>query len=426
MSNLYYDAGPSAFGQKVCLATTAYDSPDSSYTFSIQKSREALAEEGIESAYLLLSGNCHVDDARNSVIAEFLTTDCTDLVFLDADVSWNEEDLVTLCQYDHDVVGGVYPYRRDGMQDAMPVRPLLSDEVVAGDGLIEVEGVPTGFLRIRRVVLERLAEAVPHFHKQGGSRTEDPLIFERTLEDGIRWGGDLVFCNKWRAMGGKVFAATEMRLGHTGKKTEYDSLAACLRRGHGLTLGHVAHALRDGSETENHFLEVADYVKNLWSVPPFVMAAVAILARAANGPIIETGSGVSTIIMAAANPDQTVFCLEHDPLWAMQLERWAYEAGVKNIALCQTNIVDGWYDLEPFPDLPKRFALGLNDGPPRALGNRMGFFDHFSCDVIVADDADTYAAEIEAWCAANERPVTFETRLAIIRPREREKLYAVV
>jgi acetone carboxylase gamma subunit len=42
----------------------------------------------------LLSGNCHVDDARNSVVREFLASDCTELVFIDADVSWEPETLV--------------------------------------------------------------------------------------------------------------------------------------------------------------------------------------------------------------------------------------------------------------------------------------------------------------------------------------------
>jgi hypothetical protein len=95
------------------LATTAYDSPDASYTFSIQKSRQALTDAGIQSSYLLNHGNCHVDDARNVVVQEFLLSDCTDLVFIDADVSWETKDLVTLIRYPRDVVGGIYPFRRD-------------------------------------------------------------------------------------------------------------------------------------------------------------------------------------------------------------------------------------------------------------------------------------------------------------------------
>ena len=47
--------------------------------------------------------------------------------------------------------------------------------------------------------------------------------------------------------------------------------------------------------------------------------------------------------------------------------------------------------LQPLTDdLPKRFALGLHDGPPRRFGNRMDFFDDLAkrCDRIVVDDTD--------------------------------------
>ena len=96
MSNLYFDEGSKATGQKVLLATTVYESPSAGYVFSIQKTRMALEAAGIQTAYLLLSGNCHVDDARNIVVQHFLLTDCTDLVFIDADVYWNTDAMTLL------------------------------------------------------------------------------------------------------------------------------------------------------------------------------------------------------------------------------------------------------------------------------------------------------------------------------------------
>jgi len=105
-------------------------------------SREALHDAGIGTAYLLLRGNCHVDDARNRIVQEFLTTDCTDLVFIDADVEWHSSDLVKLCQYDLDVVGGVYPHRRKDKQEELPMRMMKGKFPV--DGLMEVEAYQQG------------------------------------------------------------------------------------------------------------------------------------------------------------------------------------------------------------------------------------------------------------------------------------------
>src|SRR5689334_6511480 len=127
------------------LATTSYGSPDASYTYAISRSREALTAVGIPSAYFLLVGHCHVDDARNVVVRNFLESDCTDLMFLDADVSWEPSGLVQICQRDVDLVGGIYPYRRESQN--MPVR-MLDTRFPDETGLLEVEGLPTGFMKI--------------------------------------------------------------------------------------------------------------------------------------------------------------------------------------------------------------------------------------------------------------------------------------
>lgn len=421
MSSLYIDAGPSASGQKVMLATTAYDSPDASYTFSIARSREALSKAGIQSAYLLLTGNCHVDDARNTVVRDFLASDCTDLVFLDADVSWEPEHLVQLCRYDRDLVGGVYPFRRDGGgKEGMPVRNKRGCYVPDADGLLEVEGLPTGFMRIRRHVLETLAADAETFRKDDSRPI--PLIFERGIFEGGRLGGDIGFCMKWAAKGGKVYAAAEMRLGHCGKQVIKDSLAASLRRQAGETLRHVAGLIREGRETEDTYWEALKAVNNPWGAQVDILSLSVLLARKAKAPIIEAGSGLTTILMAAAT-DQTVWCIEHSENFARQLELMARQAGVRNIALVTAPLKDGWYDIaDDLPQMPGQYSIGLIDGPPRVMGDRMKFFDVFGdrCEIFLADDANDagYAAKLTSWAEGHNRPIQIDDhRAAVILQR---------
>ncbi len=421
MSNLFYDSGSAAAGQKVMLATTAYDNPDAAYTFSIQQSRQALSQAGIQSSYLLLSGNCHVDDARNIVCQEFLLSDCTDLVFLDADVSWEPHCLVELCGYDCDIVGGVYPYRREEKKN-MPVRMIEGIFEPDENGLLQVEGIPAGFTRIKRHVIERLAGGANKFWNNPDKRSEVPILFERFYHEGTRWSGDLHFCNKWRATGGKVFAAYEMRLGHTAKAIITDSLGAALRRQRGQTLRHVADEVRQGSNDIALLSEALRHVDNAYGAMVDVLALAVLSARKADGPILEIGSGLSTILMAAAAPEQTVWCIEHDPIWAERLKQMAYEAGTTNINLCTQPIKDGWYDLSDI-ELPGRFALALVDGPPRQLGSRMPFYERLAsrCDAIVVDDVDdpTYADEITTWARLHGRQIDFvPERAALIRKLE--------
>lgn len=426
MSNLFYDAGEPAFDadgklqQKVMLATTVYDTPSAGYVFSIQKTREYLHRKGVISAYLLLQGNCHVDDARNNVVQHFLLSDCTELVFLDADVSWEPEALLKLCQAPADLVGGVYPYRRDGTKDSMPV--LVPDgEKTDENGLIQVGGLPTGFMRIKRHVLEKLSETADHYWNKADRRSKVPILFERTFEDGVRWGGDITFCRKWHNAGGKMYALADLRLGHTGHLTLYDSLSALMRRQGKETIKYMADFLESADfdnlspEKLHIFTEARQYLGNTWGALEDVLSMCAALAKRADGPIIETGSGLTTIALAAST-NQDVYCLEHDPVWAQRLEALIEESGVDNIHVKLCEIKDGFYEIPD--DLPSYFAVGLNDGPPRQLGSRMKFFEHFgNTENIIVDDADgdKLGEDLKTWCHTNGRKIDFVERSALIR-----------
>lgn len=370
---------------------------------------------GIPTAYFLLSGNCHVDDARNSIVQEFLLSDCTDLVFLDADVVWEPKELIKLCGYDADVVGGVYPYRREGSGNNMPVLMLPGEQKPDSQGLIEVAGLPTGFMRIKRHVLEALAEDADKFWKRTDRRAQIPILFERTYIEGTRLGGDLNFCRKWMHKGGKIHAATDIRLGHVAKTILYDSLGAAMRRESGETLRYMADKVRSGDFSPYLFAEARRYLNNPWGAMDDVLMLCAIMGKEADGPIIETGTGLTSIVLAASTTE-TVFCLEHDDKWAGEMQRLAEEAGVSNIEVIKCEIKDGWYAVPE--GLPESFALGLNDGPPRALGSRMGFFKHFgNTKTIICDDADDkgYGDALAAWSNENGRRIDFIERAALIR-----------
>lgn len=400
------------------LAVPTYDDPSAALSFALARSREALSAVGIGSAILILQGNCHVDDARNSIVRDFLESDCTELVFLDSDVTFEPKDLVQLCSRDCDIVGGVYPYRREGGEN-MPVRLMDGGEV--HDGLREVEGLPTGFMKIKRHVLEKMAELRPwYFDKIYPTH----LIFNRSDPDEqhTRWGGDLDFCRRWRAMGGQIFADEELRLGHVAKIVIYDSLAAHLRRLTGATLPYLMPRFREGIENEGDYNEMFRYAGNNYAADAGVLAIVAGIARKCAGPIIETGSGLSSVLMAACT-DQTVYSLEHLPHYASQTLAWAQEAGVTNLGICHAPLTDEcWYDVDAF-DLPSKFAFGFCDGPPRLYGTRMKFFEVFGprCTVIAVDDIKTdnnFARKVQEWAEANNRTFQILGRCAFIQKCE--------
>lgn len=419
MSDLFHDEGPVAIGKKVMLATPSYGPPSATYTFSIARSREALKEAGIQSAYLLLHGFCHVDDSRNKIVRYFLESDCTDLMFIDADVDWEPDSLVKVCKRDVDIVGGVYPYRREGAEE-MPVRLVRGAPVI--DGLMEVDGLPTGFMKIKRNVLERMAELAPKYFDK---TTETALVFDRPTPgpDKTRWGGDVDFCNRWKALGGRLYAEYDIRLGHTAMIVVRDSLGSHIRRTTGTTIKHVINRVRNGEENENDYNEASKYANNNYAADPSVLTLITNIARN-RGTIIETGSGLSSVFMGSVA--KRVYSLEHIDHYAAQTKSWCEDAGVGNVGICCAPLKDFWYDVDRF-DLPERFDFGFCDGPPRLYGTRMRFFEVLAprCDVIAVDDITqdaNYGNKVSEWASQHGYILTVLGRAGVLsRPLKLEK-----
>ena len=218
MSRMLHRRGKPADGrQKVFIAVAAYEGTGAGFTYAMFHTGAALAEAGIDFELAIYSGNCHVDDSRNRLVRDFLNSDCTDLFFLDVDLGWLAADFVKLLGYDRDVVAGIYPKKHG--DDTYPVIPFPGEIWSDRAGLIEVQAVPTGFLRIRRAVLERLAASAVHYNSKNDAPSAIPLIFDREVHDGIRWGGDYVFCKKWREAGGQIFIDPVLRFEHSGEQS---------------------------------------------------------------------------------------------------------------------------------------------------------------------------------------------------------------
>ena len=104
-----------------------------------------------------------------------------------------------------------------------------------------------------------------------------------------------------------------------------------------------------------------------------------ICSRAArtSGPILECGSGLSTILLGvlAGRRGVSVWSLEHIPEWATRSQNILNRHRLHNVCLCLTPLRDygefTWYN--PPPGLPQRFSLVVCDGPPLSVrGHRYG------------------------------------------------------
>jgi hypothetical protein len=153
--------------------------------------------------------------ARNHLVQNFLDSDSSDMVFWDADIATTPGAFTALLSHDVDVVGGVYRLRQE--PERYPVRPLPGGalEEDPATGLIEVEGIATGFLRISRAAILRTIAHFPDLWADERGR-KVPWLFDYEIREHKFWSEDYVFCARFRAAGGRVFADPALAFVHTG------------------------------------------------------------------------------------------------------------------------------------------------------------------------------------------------------------------
>lgn len=178
-------------------------------------------------------GSGIIADARAEICSHFLALgDASDLVFVDHDVSWEAGALLRLLDHPVDFVAGVYPHRKDPL--TFPVVYTDAEELWADPetGLLEVAGVPAGFLRVSRQALLKMTE---HYAELEYTAIKAPNktavgLFEPYRTGKKKLSEDLSFCQRWRDIGGKVWVDTEIKFGHCGPKIFTGCLGDELRR----------------------------------------------------------------------------------------------------------------------------------------------------------------------------------------------------
>jgi len=164
--------------------------------------------------------------ARNILVKKFMESDSTDLLFLDSDVTFTADDIIRLIAVstNRDVVGGIYPRKK--ADKALIANVLLNengDPFVDENGLIEAECIPTGFMLIRRHVLEKLITNHPEWDYmdeddefEDGTHVKFNAVFDFSLQNSLYFGEDYTFCKRVRADGMTVHLDPGLEIGHYG------------------------------------------------------------------------------------------------------------------------------------------------------------------------------------------------------------------
>lgn len=194
---------------------------------AINRNTHILRDNGIEVVPYLHPAHIYIDRARNLCVKKFLESDCTDLIFWDADVGCDDDAILKLLKHDRDIVAGAYPFRTD-RDLAFPVVIEFNEQNNCKDeetGLVYAKMVPTGLMRIQRKVFEQIIEMAntnPPDVYEIMKDHEGVYTFFRTgilfPNDNTWYGEDVAFCMWWKAMGGEIYIEPRITCTHTGFK----------------------------------------------------------------------------------------------------------------------------------------------------------------------------------------------------------------
>jgi hypothetical protein len=223
----------SATTPSLFIATPCLDGNVSAhYTASLVRTMTTLQQKGWRSPQIDFEiGNSLIADARNKLVARFLASAASDLVFIDSDLSWSPDDLVRLASCDVPLVAGVYQRKsRTKIDFAVKFGTTIGMDT---QRLMEVERVGTGFMRLRRDCIERMVAAHASLRLKNPLAQDDAnfyALFDTTIVDGQFIGEDFTFCDRWRAIGGKVLIDPTMNFGHHGAAAYEEPLLKYLQR----------------------------------------------------------------------------------------------------------------------------------------------------------------------------------------------------
>lgn len=224
------------------------------YMISLINLLTALGQKGIHSMFEIAANESLITKARNILVEGFIKSDATHMLFLDADLGFDPQDVIRMIQADKDLIGGQYAKKKinwdvvkrvvQGCPDIPPhainaviaestFRPIGDQMSFRLDEPVEVESIATGMMLIRREVFTKMAAELPEIEiVSGGSETMDPKTMTRVTDPHRKahayfdvsidpntkayTSEDFTFCKRWRQLGGQVFLAPWTRTVHVG------------------------------------------------------------------------------------------------------------------------------------------------------------------------------------------------------------------
>lgn len=215
------------------------------YTQSCLQLQTLCKDAGMNVSFSYLFNESLIQRARNLLVSHFLKSEATHMMFIDADIRFNPNDIFPMIEADKDIICGIYPKKeinwqtvRNAIDAGVPNDQLKhhtgafvvnlvdyqTEVTVPVNQPVEIWNGGTGFMLIKREVFEDLIGKVPMYlnnvldlqNKDNGQTIHEFFATQIEPESKLLLSEDYDFCKKARENGKKVWAAPWVQLSHVG------------------------------------------------------------------------------------------------------------------------------------------------------------------------------------------------------------------
>ncbi len=199
---------------KAILCVPTIKKPYQQTLDAIAASVPLIEQAGWEHGMVSEIGCPYISNARATMLRKALDAKADVIVFIDHDLSWKPEDLVTLITTPGDVVAGTYRFKQAEVEYMGAVlthpdgRPM-----VRADGNLLAHSIPAGFLKITKEAVGRFMRAYPNL-VYGDPWHPMVDLFNHGAHEGVWYGEDYAFARNWRDLGGEIVLIPNLDICH--------------------------------------------------------------------------------------------------------------------------------------------------------------------------------------------------------------------
>lgn len=210
-----------ASSKKVVFCVPTIQKPFQQCLDALEASFPLIKEAGWADGIVSEIGCPYISAARSKMLRKALDVKADVIVFIDHDVSWKPEDLLTLIETEGAVVAGTYRFKRDEVE-YMGSLMTKDDGTPIGraDGCILAHSIPAGFLKITKEAVNTFMTAYPEL-SYGDKYSPSVDLFNHGAHQGVWYGEDYAFSRNWRDAGGKIWLIPNLDITHHAGDKDY-------------------------------------------------------------------------------------------------------------------------------------------------------------------------------------------------------------